>query len=43
MCTDFEHHLLYLSKYGAEYLRSYRLSFTEGVSRSEAEAMDLTL
>ena len=43
MCTDFEHHLLYLSKYGAARLRDYRLRFSEGVSRAEAEEMDLTL
>lgn len=43
MCTDFEHHLLYLSKYGAQYLRDYRLRFSEGVSRTEIEKMNLTL
>ena len=43
MCTDFEHHLLYLSKYGAARLRDYRLRFAEGVSRAEAERMELTL
>ena len=43
MFTDFEHHLLYLSKYGAEYVRNYRLRFSEGVSRAEIEQLYLTL
>ncbi len=43
MCTDFEHHLLYLCRFGAEYIRNYRLRFSEGISRAEIEQMELML